>query len=545
MRHRALAAVVARARCVAVSAAAGRRRRRTEKQDERRDRPRPRASPTSCSQANERCAEGPARRRASRSSTSCAQRGSSRPRSRRRSTASAATSSSDEGDDRAGRRRSSSVALAQNALDKRAEQVDDLLARADLHPARPLRRGALALIDNWFARRGRTRSPTRYYLKAMILVQQEKFEEAVEPAQHRDRDDRRTPTESWLQLLVAIYSNLKDYANVAATLRAARRICAGDKKSTGCSSPRCRTYLRARPRGARDAAASPTSPTLLERRPRRTPARAAAVRARAPVPVRAGASSTRSASGAIKHRRRFAIGCCRTATSPPRESDTRARAARQGRPSLARRRARTCCSARSTCSSEQLRRRRSTRSRSRSRRRSPSSAAPIHLLIGRRAARRRALRRRRALQFRAPQGDAKTRAAAARATQRTWSSSACGVRRIHRSTLHGQDPPRTPQLLPRARSTDWSTRARHPIAPISPRVRGSASVGRRVEIHNRMNARRRRVALAAALLLLACVAAPLRSARARSEQRAAEHHRWLRSWTERTARRSTAPSGSR
>ncbi len=51
----------------------------------------------------------------------------------------------------------------------------------------------------------------------MILVQQEKYREAVEPAQAAIALSPQ-PKESWLQLLVAIFGNLKDYPNVAATL---------------------------------------------------------------------------------------------------------------------------------------------------------------------------------------------------------------------------------------------------------------------------------------------------------------------------------------
>ncbi len=75
---------------------------------------------------------------------------------------------------------------------------------------------ALALIDTWFASE-ESPKPDAYYLKAMILVQQEKFQEAVEPARTAVEKSPQ-PKESWLQLLVAIYGNLKDYPNVAATL---------------------------------------------------------------------------------------------------------------------------------------------------------------------------------------------------------------------------------------------------------------------------------------------------------------------------------------
>ena len=52
----------------------------------------------------------------------------------------------------------------------------------------------------------------------MILVQQEKFKEALPPAKSAVELDPK-PRESWVQMLVAIYSQLQDYPNVAATLQ--------------------------------------------------------------------------------------------------------------------------------------------------------------------------------------------------------------------------------------------------------------------------------------------------------------------------------------
>ena len=51
----------------------------------------------------------------------------------------------------------------------------------------------------------------------MILVQQEKFEPALDPARTAV-DMSPAPKESWLQLLAAIYIQVRDYPNVAATL---------------------------------------------------------------------------------------------------------------------------------------------------------------------------------------------------------------------------------------------------------------------------------------------------------------------------------------
>lgn len=76
---------------------------------------------------------------------------------------------------------------------------------------------ALGLVDAYFASI-ETPKPDAYYLKAMILVQQEKFAEALAPARMAV-DMSPQPRESWVQLLVAIYGNQKDYPNVARTLQ--------------------------------------------------------------------------------------------------------------------------------------------------------------------------------------------------------------------------------------------------------------------------------------------------------------------------------------
>lgn len=105
--------------------------------------------------------------------------------------------------------------LAQNALDRSAEQAMTY-SLAQLYTQLGRYDEALTLIDTWFASE-ESPKPDAYYLKAMILVQQEKFAEAVEPA--RTAIERSPePRESWLQLMVAIYGHLKDYPNVASTL---------------------------------------------------------------------------------------------------------------------------------------------------------------------------------------------------------------------------------------------------------------------------------------------------------------------------------------
>jgi tetratricopeptide (TPR) repeat protein len=105
--------------------------------------------------------------------------------------------------------------LAQNALDRSAEQAMTY-SLAQLYTQLGKYDEALALIETWFASEESPKADA-YYLKAMILVQQEKFADAVEPG--RTALELSTePRESWVALLVVIYSQLKDYPNVAATL---------------------------------------------------------------------------------------------------------------------------------------------------------------------------------------------------------------------------------------------------------------------------------------------------------------------------------------
>jgi tetratricopeptide (TPR) repeat protein len=105
--------------------------------------------------------------------------------------------------------------LAQQALDSVAEQgMTYSLAQIYTQLGRYDR--ALELIDAWFEA-AESPKPEAFYLKAMILVQQQSFRAAVEPAEQAVARSPQ-PKESWLQLLVAIYGNLKDYPKVAATL---------------------------------------------------------------------------------------------------------------------------------------------------------------------------------------------------------------------------------------------------------------------------------------------------------------------------------------
>ena len=105
--------------------------------------------------------------------------------------------------------------LEQNALDRSAEQAMTY-SLAQLETQLGRYDEALALIERWFSSE-ESPKPDAYYLEAMILVQQEKFQEALEPARIAIERSPQ-PRESWLQLLVAIYGHLKDYPNVAATL---------------------------------------------------------------------------------------------------------------------------------------------------------------------------------------------------------------------------------------------------------------------------------------------------------------------------------------
>jgi len=116
--------------------------------------------------------------------------------------------------------------LAQNALDRSAEQAMTY-SLAQLYTQLGRFDEALALIDTWFASEESPKADA-YYLKAMILVQQEKFAEAVGPARTAIEKSSQ-PRESWLQLLVAIYGHLKDYPNVAVTLEQLANLNPGKK----------------------------------------------------------------------------------------------------------------------------------------------------------------------------------------------------------------------------------------------------------------------------------------------------------------------------
>jgi tetratricopeptide (TPR) repeat protein len=107
------------------------------------------------------------------------------------------------------------LALAEHALDRFAEQ-QTTYSLAQLYTQLGNYTSALTLIDAWFAG-AETPTPDAYFLKAMILVQQEKFEAAREPAQIAV-GMTPTPRESWVGLLVAIGIQLQDYESVALNL---------------------------------------------------------------------------------------------------------------------------------------------------------------------------------------------------------------------------------------------------------------------------------------------------------------------------------------
>lgn len=106
--------------------------------------------------------------------------------------------------------------LAQGALDPTAAQVMTY-SLAQIYTQLGNYDRALELIDGWFAGEENPK-PDAYYLKAMILVQQEKFQEAVEPARTAI-DMSPKPHESWLQLLAVIQTQLRDFPSAATTLQ--------------------------------------------------------------------------------------------------------------------------------------------------------------------------------------------------------------------------------------------------------------------------------------------------------------------------------------
>jgi tetratricopeptide (TPR) repeat protein len=106
------------------------------------------------------------------------------------------------------------LSLASQGLDASAEQ-QMMYSLAQIYTSMSQFDKALEVINRWFEAEA-TPKPDAYFLKAMILVQQEKFKEALAPAKVAVESEK--PRESWVGLLVAIYNSLDDYPNVASTL---------------------------------------------------------------------------------------------------------------------------------------------------------------------------------------------------------------------------------------------------------------------------------------------------------------------------------------
>jgi tetratricopeptide (TPR) repeat protein len=131
-------------------------------------------------------------------------------------------------------------ALAEHALDRFAEQ-QTTYSLAQLYTQLGNHDSALQLIEVWFAG-AENPTPDAFFLKAMILVQQEKFEAALEPAQIAvGMTD--TPRESWVGLLVAIGIQLQDYESVATNLERLIAI-APDKKQYWVQLAAVRNHLK-------------------------------------------------------------------------------------------------------------------------------------------------------------------------------------------------------------------------------------------------------------------------------------------------------------
>ena len=117
--------------------------------------------------------------------------------------------------------------LGERALDPFAEQ-QTIYSLAQLYTQLGNYDQALTLIDSWFAG-AQNPKPDAFFLKAMILVQQEKFEAALAPAKAAVGMSEQ-PRESWVQLLVAVYIELQDYPNVAANLERLISLSPGKKQ---------------------------------------------------------------------------------------------------------------------------------------------------------------------------------------------------------------------------------------------------------------------------------------------------------------------------
>ena len=132
----------------------------------------------------------------------------------------------------------------------------------------------------------------------MILVQQEKFAGRRSSRRRRAIEMSAAPRESWLQLLVAIYIELQDYPNVAATLERLIELSPG-KKQYWVQLAAVQHHLERDAKAAGDAAARRPG-RAAERRPRVPAARAAALPARAALPVREDRRGGDLTNGVVK-----------------------------------------------------------------------------------------------------------------------------------------------------------------------------------------------------------------------------------------------------
>ncbi|MFN2378121.1 MAG: tetratricopeptide repeat protein [Candidatus Binatia bacterium] len=119
------------------------------------------------------------------------------------------------------------AALAQNALEESARQ-GMIYTLAQIHTQAGKFDKARELLDRWFATAVDPK-PEAFFLKAMILVQQEDFRGALEPARTAVARSPQ-PRESWLQLLASVQFQLQDYANLADTLRQLVAAAPGNKR---------------------------------------------------------------------------------------------------------------------------------------------------------------------------------------------------------------------------------------------------------------------------------------------------------------------------
>ena len=120
------------------------------------------------------------------------------------------------------------LARDQKALDPAAEQVM-IYSLAQIYTQLGQYPRALELIDAWFQAEADPK-PDAYYLKAMILAQQEKFAEALEPAKTRGRRCRRRRARAGSRCWSRSTASRRTTPNVAATLQRLVEVAPGNKK---------------------------------------------------------------------------------------------------------------------------------------------------------------------------------------------------------------------------------------------------------------------------------------------------------------------------